>query len=157
MTGALVGFCQSALLNGDITERNIPSGPFSLLINAEHLPNNPVGTLSGSGALENAPLLLDAAFSRTSNGAATLKINNALWRSLNAQADLALAPGGEIPTGTATFQTLEAERFSAVFADPADRVKGIRRFRASGRQETIQTWTWMPKIWWCSAVATGCA
>ena len=111
--GAPGDFAVSALLNGDITEGKIPSGPFSLLINAEHLPSNPVGTLSGSGALENAPLLLDAAFSRTSNGAATLKINNALWRSLNAQADLALAPGAEIPTGTATFKLGRLADFQA--------------------------------------------
>jgi translocation and assembly module TamB len=101
--GAPKDFAVNALLSGDITERDVPSGPFSISINAQHLPLTPSGTLTGSGALENSPLLLDAAFSRDADGGATLTLNNALWRSLDAQADLALAPGALLPTGTAKF------------------------------------------------------
>jgi translocation and assembly module TamB len=97
-------FAVNALLSGDILEKGVPSGPFSFSINAQHLPRTPVGTLTGSGALENAPLLLDAAFARAADGAVTLVINNALWRSLNATANLTLSPGAYLPTGTATFK-----------------------------------------------------
>jgi translocation and assembly module TamB len=96
-------FSLNALLTGDISQKSIPSGPFSISINAQHLPNTPTGTLTGSGALENAPLLLDAQFSRAPDGALSVLINNALWRSLNAQANIALAAGATLPTGTAKF------------------------------------------------------
>jgi translocation and assembly module TamB len=106
--GTLVGtpqdFAVNALLTGDILEKGVPSGPFSLSINAQHLPRTPTGTLTGSGALENAPLLLDATFARAAAGNVTLVINNALWRSLDATANLSLAPGAFLPTGTATFK-----------------------------------------------------
>ncbi|HTJ90696.1 MAG TPA: translocation/assembly module TamB domain-containing protein [Acidocella sp.] len=106
--GTIVGvpgdFAVNALLTGDILEKGVPSGPFSLGINAQHLPYVPSGTLTGSGALENAPLLLAATFARAADGTITLVINNALWRSLDATANLALAPGAYLPTGTADFK-----------------------------------------------------
>ena len=97
-------FAVNALLSGDILEKGVPSGPFSLSINAQHLPYLPSGTLTGSGALENAPLLLAATFARAADGTVTLVINNALWRSLNATADLTLPPGAYLPIGTANFK-----------------------------------------------------
>jgi translocation and assembly module TamB len=101
--GSAQDFAVNTLLTGDIREKNIPSGPFSIAINAQHLPKTPSGTLTGSGALEGYPLLLDAQFSRGADGTANVIINNALWRSLNAKANLALAAGATLPTGTATF------------------------------------------------------
>ncbi len=97
-------FAVNALLSGDILEKGIPSGPFSLGINAQHLPYLPSGTLTGSGALENAPLLLAATFARAADGTLTLVINNALWRSLDATAALTLPPGTYLPIGTANFK-----------------------------------------------------
>ncbi len=106
-TGTIIGTAQdfgvNTLITGDIEADHIPSGPFSIAINAQHLPDRPAGTLTGSGALENAPLLLDAQFARNADGSASVTINNAIWRSLNAQGDLALAPGSMLPTGNATF------------------------------------------------------
>ncbi len=104
VTGPRDDLALSARVTGDIQAPKIPSGPFSLTLTAQHLPGNPVGTLTGSGALENAPLRVDAAFTRNPEGAATLKINTLLWRSLSAQADLALAAGAQVPTGTAQFK-----------------------------------------------------
>jgi translocation and assembly module TamB len=104
IAGVPQDFAVNALLTGDIRERGVPSGPFSLSINAQHLPYLPSGTLTGSGALENAPLLLDATFARAADGTITLAINNALWRSLDATANLALTPGTYLPTGTANFK-----------------------------------------------------
>jgi translocation and assembly module TamB len=106
-------FAVNALLSGDITERSIPSGPFSISFNAVHLPLAPSGTLTGSGALENSPLLLDAAFSRDAAGAAHVTINNALWKSLDAQAQLSLAPGALLSDGSATFKLGSLADFAA--------------------------------------------
>jgi translocation and assembly module TamB len=106
-------FAVNALLSGDITERGIPSGPFSISLNALHLPLTPSGTLTGSGALENAPLLLDATFARNASGAAHITINNALWKSLDAQADVSLAPGALLPDGSATFKLGNLADFAA--------------------------------------------
>jgi translocation and assembly module TamB len=106
--GTFVGvpqdFSVNGLLSGELLERGVPSGPFSIGINAQHLPHLPSGTLTGSGALLNAPLLLDATFASASDGTMTLVINNALWRSLDATANLTLAPGVYLPTGTANFK-----------------------------------------------------
>ena len=117
--GTVIGppddFAINTLLTGNITTRQIPSGPFRISINVQHLPNTPVGTLTGSGALENSPLFLDAAFSRDANGAATLTVNKALWRSMKAQADLSLAPGATLPTGTAKWAIGQLADF-AVFS-----------------------------------------
>jgi translocation and assembly module TamB len=106
-------FSIGALLTGKVAQRNIPSGPFSITVNAAHLPRAPVGTLTGSGALEGAPLLLDAQFSRGAAGAAHVLINNALWRSLSAQGDVSLAPGATLPTGAAKFAIRNLADFAA--------------------------------------------
>jgi translocation and assembly module TamB len=105
-------FSVGAVLTGDISQKAVPSGPFSISINAQHLPRTPSGTLTGSGALENFPLLLDAQFSRSADGAVSVLINNALWRSLNAQADVTLAAGAALPTGTAKFSVGSLADFS---------------------------------------------
>jgi translocation and assembly module TamB len=113
MMGTAQDFAVNALLTGDVADQNIPSGPFSIAVNAEHLPSTPSGTLTGSGALEGFPLLLDAQFALDADGAANLVINNALWRSLSAKAKLALAAGATLPTGNATFAVKNLRDFQA--------------------------------------------
>ncbi len=101
ITGAPGDFAARAVLTGNAAEKNIPSGPFSIVLDARHLPRLPQGTLTASGALENAPLALDATFARDAKGGVVFSVRKAVWRSLDAQADLALAPGAALPTGTA--------------------------------------------------------
>jgi translocation and assembly module TamB len=117
LSGTVIGgfqdFAVDALLTGDVAAPEIPSGPFSIAVKAQHLPALPVGTLTGSGALENAPLRLDAAFARHADGSFAVKINNAMWRSLSAKAALALAPGATLPTGTAQFAATRLQDFAA--------------------------------------------
>jgi translocation and assembly module TamB len=112
--GAAQDFAVNTVLTGDVAEQGVPSGPFSIAINAQHLPKTPEGTLTGSGALEGYPLLLDAQFSRGADGGATVVINNALWRSLDAKANLALAEGAMLPTGTAVFKIGSLADFRAL-------------------------------------------
>ncbi len=115
--GTIIGppkdFAVNARLTGNIRQRQIPSGPFSITIKAQHLPRTPMGTITGSGALEGRPLALDAAFARDANGAATLQLNSARWRSLDAKASLALAAGAKLPTGTANFKLGSLADFAA--------------------------------------------
>jgi translocation and assembly module TamB len=110
--GKPTDFAIAALLSGDIADRDIPSGPFAITVNAAHLPRTPSGTLTGSGALEGAPLLLDAQFSRDAAGAAHLLVHNALWRSLQAQGDVSLQPGQDLPVGTAKFSVANLTDFA---------------------------------------------
>jgi translocation and assembly module TamB len=105
-------FAISAFLTGDIADRAIPSGPFTAAINVTGLPHAPAGTLTASGALENAPLMLDAAFTRAADGSASVTISNAFWRSLSAHAQLSILPG-KLPTGTADFAITNLDDFSA--------------------------------------------
>jgi translocation and assembly module TamB len=104
VSGPTKDFAIHAVLTGDIAQKGIRSGPFTITVDARHLPKTPTGTLTGTGALENYPLTLDADFARQADGAATLVLNKADWRSLSATADLALAPGAKLPTGTAKFK-----------------------------------------------------
>ncbi|MDD2706108.1 MAG: translocation/assembly module TamB domain-containing protein, partial [Acidocella sp.] len=103
ISGTPQDFATSTRLTGNIMAPDIRSAPFTIALDVQHLPRAPVGTLTGSGALENFPLKLDANLTRMADGTANLKIGTALWRSLNAQADLQLAPGATLPTGTAKF------------------------------------------------------
>jgi translocation and assembly module TamB len=101
--GSPSDFSVAGLITGDITQDRVASGPFSLTVNMTHLPKLPQGTLTGAGALENFPLLLDAEFSADAAGAAHVIVHNLLWRSISASADLTLAAGAALPTGAAKF------------------------------------------------------
>ncbi len=112
ITGTPEDFALNAVLSGTAAEPNIPSGPFSVTLSARHLPRQPAGTLTISGALENAPLVLDAAFSRNARGAAALTIRKAAWRSLTARANLTLPPGALLPSGAAQLTIGRLDDFS---------------------------------------------
>ena len=112
ITGRTGDYALEAQLTGSIAARDIPSAPFSINLNLQHLPRAPEGTLTGSGALENFPLTLDAALTRDETGNAALKITTARWRSLDAMADLRLAPGESLPTGTANIAITALQDFA---------------------------------------------
>jgi translocation and assembly module TamB len=113
IAGTLKDFAVHAVLSGTIKDKKIPSGPFNLTLDAQHLPSAAAGTLQGSGQLENAALALDAAFSRDAAGAASLHIANATWRSIDIKADLALAAGSKLPTGKAKFSIKRLDDLAA--------------------------------------------
>ncbi len=91
VTGSPQDFAADADITGQITVPHLPSGPFKIVLHAKHLPKTPQGTLTGTGTLAGAPLMLDAAFARDADGMSSVKINQAEWKSLQAQADLTLA------------------------------------------------------------------
>lgn len=99
--GALEALHANATLSGKISAQTIPSGPFSLTLKADDLPSAPHGTLTGSGSLAGAPLVLAAQFARTAAGAIQINLTKASWKSMQAQADLSLPPKAKLPHGTA--------------------------------------------------------
>ncbi len=101
INGTAKDFAVHAVLTGKIADHALPTGPFTITLDAAHLPTTPQGTLHATGALEGFPLLIDAGFARDINGASTVTISQAQWRSLSAEAALALAKGATLPTGTA--------------------------------------------------------
>ena len=101
VTGTPRDFTADAVVTGQLSAPNLPTGPFRIILHAAHLPQTPQGTLTGTGLLAGAPLALNAAFARTAQGAASVKILQAAWKSLTAQADLHLAAGAKLPTGAA--------------------------------------------------------
>lgn len=103
LSGVTNDFSLNGELAGNVAERSVPSGPFAITIAAQNLPHTPSGTLTGTGTLENFPLQLNAQFARDAAGVANIVVSHALWRSLSANADIALAPGAMLPTGTAKF------------------------------------------------------
>ena len=101
VTGNPKDFTADAYISGQLSVPKLPTGPFQITLRAAHLPKTPQGTLTGTGMLAGAPLALNAAFARDANGAMSVKIIQADWKSLTAQANLALAAGAKLPTGTA--------------------------------------------------------
>ena len=103
LTGSPQDFAVAANVTGHLMAQKLRSGPFNITLNAQNLPRNLSGTLTGSGALEGAPLQLDAAFTRTPDGTTHLAISHAAWRSLTTEANLTLAPNATLPIGAAQF------------------------------------------------------
>ena len=112
ITGHAGDYALEAQLTGNVAAPDVSSAPFSIALNVQHLPRAPTGTLTGSGALENSPLTLDAALTRDASGNAALKITTARWRSLDAVADLRLSPGEPLPTGTANIAITALQDFA---------------------------------------------
>ncbi|MBB5373227.1 translocation/assembly module TamB domain-containing protein [Acidocella aromatica] len=112
ITGKTGDYALAAELGGNIAAQGIPSAPFDIKLNLSHLSGAPTGTITGSGAVENAPLTLDAALTHDDADNAALKITTARWRSLDATADLHLAKGAALPTGTANLAITALQDFA---------------------------------------------
>ena len=98
--GAPGGLALQADLRGDVGTRAVPRGPITAAIRAQGLPANPSGTITASGRFDGSPVLLDARLTRQPDGALHAVLTRADWRSLAATADLLLAHGETLPTGT---------------------------------------------------------
>lgn len=103
IAGSAGDFAVDARVTGDISRARIPSGPFALLVHIEHLPAAPQGTVTGSGALENDPIKLYAAFAKRADGTLTAELRQSSWRSLSASGNVSIRPGAPLPFGDAKF------------------------------------------------------
>ncbi len=86
-------------IDGLVTAKGVPSGPFRITIDATHLPNAPTGKLTGAGALYDSPLSLGATFARSPAGALDLDLKTLSWKSLRGQGRITRAPGALLPDG----------------------------------------------------------
>lgn len=100
LTGPLHDLRMEAQLNGQISAHGTASTPFALHLSAQNLPSAPYGTLVGSGAFAGAPLALNANFTYDAKATSLFQLNKVSWKSITAQADLALKAGEKLPTGT---------------------------------------------------------
>ncbi len=103
--GSFKDFALHAGLTGTAASPGLKSGPFAIALDAKNLPGAPEGTISGTGALENARLTLAASFAVTPGGALALHITQADWRAVHLTAALMRQQGAMLPTGSAAFTT----------------------------------------------------
>lgn len=85
--------------HGQIAAPGVPSGPVDASIDATGLPAHPTGQLDVRGQLVGAPITLSSKIQRGADGGTQITLSRAQWKSLNAQGDLALAPGAVVPLG----------------------------------------------------------
>ena len=88
-----------AQVDGALSVHGRPRGPVKLELHAKGLPDHPAGSVVVRGVLDDAPLRLDAAFDRRSNGALHATVTHAGWRSGRLDGDLTLEVGTHAPHG----------------------------------------------------------
>jgi translocation and assembly module TamB len=112
VSGTKQDFALQTQLSGTVKAKGQGSDPFSIDLNVQHLPSRPTGTLTGRGKLANKPLLLDASFLREAGGGFQMEIGQTKWRTVDVAADLHLAPGEMIPSGTAKVSIGDLQDFA---------------------------------------------
>lgn len=98
VSGPETNLTATADLTGEISTQGVRSGPISMRLRAEGLPNTPHGTLVAQGALLGWPVDVDLAVQQQ-NGGFEVAIQRAAWKSLNAGGELALPKGAKAPVG----------------------------------------------------------
>ncbi len=91
-----------ARLAGDIATAGVAPGHVEATIDATGLPHAPAGQVRASGLLDGSPVSLAADLRRTPEGAVSVAIERADWKSAHAKGALLLARGATLPTGTLT-------------------------------------------------------
>ncbi len=94
------GLAVTATADGTLGAQGIPRGPVHLSVDAHGLPAAPDATITASGRFDGAPIALDLAAKKSPDGTLHATLRRAEWKSAQATADLALAPGAKLPTGS---------------------------------------------------------
>jgi translocation and assembly module TamB len=89
----------SADLHGNIGAQGVESGPVTVRIAAQGLPNQPSGTVTADGALLGSPIDLALAVNRT-DGAIRVAVQRTAWKSMQAEGTLTLPADATLPQGT---------------------------------------------------------
>lgn len=97
--GAADDLTLSSDLSGSVALQGQDSGPFTAHLQAQGLPRSPSATLTAQGALLSSPIDLAASGARAADGAISVRITRADWKSLTAQGNLMLPQGQTIPLG----------------------------------------------------------
>jgi translocation and assembly module TamB len=99
VSGPETDFTASADLHGTVSAQGVQSGPVTVHIAAQGLPNQPRGTVTAQGALLGAPIDLGLDATR-SNNAIQVAVQRASWKSMQAEGAMTLPAGATIPQGT---------------------------------------------------------
>ncbi len=91
-------------LAGDIATKGMAPGHVEASVDATGLPTAPAGHVRASGTLDGSPVSLAADVARAGDGAMSVTINRADWKSAHADGALALAKGATLPTGHVTLR-----------------------------------------------------
>ena len=98
----LDGSVSAGLQSGGPPAAGQTSGPLHATLHAEGLPGAPRADLAINGALAGSPVTVQAEVTRGDDGAISLDLQHAEWRSLHADAALRLPQGATLPQGHAT-------------------------------------------------------
>ncbi len=93
-----------ATAKGVLGTTGFAPAPLELTAHVVGLPGQPVGTLNASATLEGAPLTVAAKADRSDDGTLHVVLDRADWKSIAARADLSLAKGATLPTGSVTLR-----------------------------------------------------
>jgi translocation and assembly module TamB len=96
--GPVDDFAAHAELSGHVAARGTDSGALTATLDATGLPNAPAATLTAQGSLIGAPVDLSLAAKRT-DGALSVTIDRATWKSLTAGGSISLPTGSTVPQG----------------------------------------------------------
>ncbi len=99
-TGPQTGLAVQADIKGDIGTAQIPKDPIAVTISAQNLPSKPSGTIDATGRFAGAPVSLTAQLDRQDDGGFHAVLKRAGWKSFSADADMVLAKGATMPTGS---------------------------------------------------------
>ncbi len=94
------GLAVTADIKGDIGTATIQKGPLTLSVRAENVPSHPSGTIEGQGRFAGSPVAISGKLDRQDDGGFHAVLTRAAWKSFAASADLNLAKGATLPTGT---------------------------------------------------------
>ena len=96
--GKLNDLAVQANIGADLAAKGFSSGHISAKVDATGLPSRPHASVEADGTLLDAPLTL-ALTADEANGAATVDISKASWKSLRASGNARLTPPAVVPTG----------------------------------------------------------
>ncbi len=94
------GLGLTATADGSVAAGGVPRGPVHLAVEAHGLPGAPDATVTASGRFDGAPVALDAALQKRTDGSLHAALRKAEWKSAQASADVTLASGAKLPVGT---------------------------------------------------------
>ena len=132
--GPLADLAAHVVADGNPGTATMAAGPLHLLLDAQHLPTAPQGTLSLAGTLDHAPLSLRAQAAKLAGGALHLTLDALSWKSASGHADLTLAAGAKLPLGTLDLRMARLADLRPVIGQPIDGsvLAGIRTTQAGG-------------------------
>jgi translocation and assembly module TamB len=99
ISGPTNGFAAAADVTGEVTTRDVASGPLHATLRAEGLPGAPQATLTADGSLAGSPLAIAATVSRAADGGLAARIERLAWQSAKVDGAFALPAGASLPTG----------------------------------------------------------